>query len=834
MASQHENSQVNILCNTDKPPKQSPARTQRKRASKACLACRARKIRCDVSVHGKPCMNCRVAGGECVVTARPSKYSFWPKKAAQRSNDEHRITPLSPVSRLGRDGLSETNSSHPQARSPGSQPQSLRSNETCGNSPFLGDINTDFWQSISNSSPSLPGQGTGILAWYDTQAHVDLSVLLNTDEQNQTSPTSEALNGSLLQEICGILGAGQTRTTLTNHSRHPLIKLDDFSQNAAQDIEFMRAHGCFLIPVAPALGEFMQHYFLHVHPMLPMLDEAASWNAFDGVTSTPSLDFPISIFTFQAMLFACCSFVPLDVLRAVGLGSIREARKVLCRRAKLLFDFNGKRDPVATAQGALLLSYSPDTNDRTTNTSWLGIAIQNARKANAHAYNVIPTMTEHERLRKKRLFWCCILRDRILPLGVRRSIYITNAHFDFANNPALTVDDLKGEITRSRVYDARTKQLLAELAVSLCGLAVALTDVIMILYPVDQLPVSSIASDAAPRVQSHIDRARSSLTRWYESTIVRFPTPAGIGDAHGSLVLYTNLMYLYYHSAKMALCHHELLVWKVGNGRLDSSAPQLHQAKGSLESEAACITDIVKELLQLKLIKYLPITAVAYIALPLALSILDVKLSLTDVQSATRQRRLQIFAEAMKSLQAYYDGTDRVSDAIERLVHHLAAAPGPSSSFEGHTRQQPSRQTKQKHPVSEWSDILDRLPGCYLRIAVTLDLAISTGEYPDEQAFPAWLQTRSLASCLPLCGAVRGREGESRRMDSRVEEYPEYSSSSSQPRALQWCNGEHPAGVSVSRLEVEGTLNNDTAALEPDARDWLLDAQIYGVLQDFY
>jgi hypothetical protein len=53
---------------------EQPVRTApRKRAPKACLACRARKVRCDVSLCGTPCMNCRINGGDCMVIGRPTK-----------------------------------------------------------------------------------------------------------------------------------------------------------------------------------------------------------------------------------------------------------------------------------------------------------------------------------------------------------------------------------------------------------------------------------------------------------------------------------------------------------------------------------------------------------------------------------------------------------------------------------------------------------------------------------------------------------------------------------------------------------------------------------------
>jgi hypothetical protein len=45
----------------------------RKRAAKACLSCRARKVRCDVSLRGAPCMNCHLDNEKCVVTGRASR-----------------------------------------------------------------------------------------------------------------------------------------------------------------------------------------------------------------------------------------------------------------------------------------------------------------------------------------------------------------------------------------------------------------------------------------------------------------------------------------------------------------------------------------------------------------------------------------------------------------------------------------------------------------------------------------------------------------------------------------------------------------------------------------
>ena len=61
---------------TQSPPKRRSStanlgnngRTVKRRASKACHCCRARKVRCDVIESGTPCTNCRLDQVECVVS----------------------------------------------------------------------------------------------------------------------------------------------------------------------------------------------------------------------------------------------------------------------------------------------------------------------------------------------------------------------------------------------------------------------------------------------------------------------------------------------------------------------------------------------------------------------------------------------------------------------------------------------------------------------------------------------------------------------------------------------------------------------------------------------
>lgn len=145
---------------------------------------------------------------------------------------------------------------------------------------------------------------------------------------------------------------------------------------------------------------------------------------------------------------------------------------------------------------------------------------------------------------KKRLWWCCLLRDRILPLGVRRPLQITHDHFN-ARLGGLTEDDLSEDIGKSQVYDTETQKILAKIQIAQCKLAVEMTDVITILYPADSsLPLTSACKEDFKRASIDSERCRSKLIDWYDSVhswVSRIPK-----DSHPSVTLYTSLMYIYY------------------------------------------------------------------------------------------------------------------------------------------------------------------------------------------------------------------------------------------------------------------------------------------------
>ncbi|PNH44324.1 hypothetical protein VD0004_g3339 [Verticillium dahliae] len=741
----------------------APAKT-RKRAPKACLSCRARKVRCDVSQRGRPCMNCYLDSESCVVTGRASRLRPPPEDAGKTQSsypphqgDEthqhaadtaatHHVNP--PVVRDDGKGLHEhstasrdlasrelaglVDDSSPEAIGEASQPKSIENHGSCHHDH----------QPPKTSHTNNPAATSTKGAFANT---FSVSNSFNPLPATQWTSTSEQPQKSIL-------------TSDVTYSYYPFLAIGNIHYIPPQDVNFLELQGCLRMPTRAILDEFVQQYFLHVHPMLPLLNEGDFWDMYCNGGSKSLQQERISLLVFQAMLFSTANFVSRQSIKALGYATIRAARASFYRRAKLLYDLETESSPLSIAQAALLLTHwsAPASHSfRKPNTQWLAIAIQNAKTAEAHHYDAAPT---HIQNTLKRLWWCCITRDRIMGLGIRRPLHITRAHFDFDKNSILGYADLSDEIERSRVYNPGTKRCLAEILEQLVELCVVLTDILILVFPIDDSP--GWGRELKTEEQDKLREYKIDLRRWYKSATLRFPMFGGGSVArmnaggggkefqHDSVILYTNLMYMYYHSSRVVLSHHEVLHLAIAAAAPSfSSIPSrdlaiIGENRHELQDAASGVTECLKELIHLRLARWLPISAVACTALPLVLHILDVKLSSSaqrssgssaidpNTQSALKQHRLNILIEAMKTYQPQYDGVDLVSETIRHIVNLAQIDPpadGANNQADGSA-------------ISDWTDILASQPSSYLRLALTMDLALSKGRLPEDGDFPVSLR----------------------------------------------------------------------------------------------
>lgn len=214
------------------------------------------------------------------------------------------------------------------------------------------------------------------------------------------------------------------------------------------------------------------------------------------------------------------------------------------------------------AQAALLLSHwcpSSGHDDEKTNSTWLRVAIQHARAAGADCHP--PNAVQHSCIDTllggnkqnilKRIWWCCVIRDRIIALYLRRGIQITQRNFDFVSNRALGFEDLSDETLSSRVFSANTKRDLITIVALMVELCVCLTDVLQLVYPLTDFAL--LGDEDSSRKLAKVRNSRKALLAWETKARRIFPRAVQSPDLpfetrpyEHAVILYTNLIWIYY------------------------------------------------------------------------------------------------------------------------------------------------------------------------------------------------------------------------------------------------------------------------------------------------
>ncbi|KAF4448686.1 hypothetical protein F53441_7940 [Fusarium austroafricanum] len=529
------------------------------------------------------------------------------------------------------------------------------------------------------------------------------------------------------------------------HPDYAFLQIPDTKDLLPQDLAFLVSQGCFVVPQRAALDDFLRQYFLHVHPMLPLLNEKDFWLSYNSVDSDVEYEMPMLV--LQGILFISSGFVSSETIKMLGFEDVHQAKLAFYRRAKLLYDFSVEKSCIAIAQASLLLAHTHliprcIAGNKPLGSIWLGIAISYARVAKAHCYSSLRPNKDTEvakvqKLRNtlKRLWWCCIICDRLLPLTSRQSIKITPANFSFSCSK-LGSADLCDELYNSDVYDSTTKTLHAELLSRLVDLCVVLTDVLTVTSVLYNNPSWMLSG----RMEAGKDTSlcQMELSRWYNSF---GETKATLDERMSeeispapSIILFKNLIEMYYHSARLSVCHYNIL--RSSLLPPSQSDSQLRRQSEDLQGSASRVTECLLEFDRLGLSRWLPMTAIGCTAFPLALQMIDVELlrpkKPTSPQEGVvltqKEKHVDNLLKQMKSYKKKYYITDWVMRAIRHVVE-LARQRSPA----------PMASEDDSSP-SSCLDMLKTRPSYYLRLVMTLDMSISNGRLPDECDFPPSLR----------------------------------------------------------------------------------------------
>ncbi|PTB72617.1 N-terminal binuclear Zn cluster-containing/DNA binding domain-containing protein [Trichoderma longibrachiatum ATCC 18648] len=635
----------------------------RRRASKACLHCRQRKVRCDVTLRGVPCLNCQLDHQSCAVQERKSKRTL--------SNSKHAFhKECSPILEgISAGGVHDTPS---------------------------GIDSIDQWaKRLSTLTPvSLKGSPIDTFNAPQNEAKSGENLCINLDgfSPGTAFTVSQLHTGGQSTEkstACNVFADQSTATmdgaVYSNVETLPFIRSPDLSHISALDIRFMQLNGCFNLPRMPILNEFVRIYFLHVHPIIPLFDEGEFWDSYSCTNEQK-----MSLLVFQAIIFAACA---------------------------ILYDFEIESDPVSLGQATVLFTFWPGSlrsGPSKQNSQWLSKAIGHAKSLRAHhltsntgrdKFLNIPPQT---RTSLRRLWWCCYVRDRIIALGLRRALRIPEKY------PTLDMGDFEDEIHRSRVYNAESKRRFFDIFMLISRLCVVVTDLLK-LCSISEHGLECETNISVTNRQEAIANCTTQLQEWYDSARQQFPDDAELpGIQPHFVIIQTNLMFTYYFAAKLAIFHQEIF-YAVRDSEDASGDGPYPALAGKSDQVRDAVDNVVKHLanpVRLGLAQYLPISVVAFVAMPLMMLIINAKfmaLGVANARAEVHRQQLHSLISLIKQCHPRLDGIDAVCVTIRRLTE-LAQARFILGSA--------SRTT-------ECLDLIDHKPLEYLRLFLNLDLNLS-------------------------------------------------------------------------------------------------------------
>ncbi|KAL6407386.1 putative c6 transcription factor protein [Ilyonectria robusta] len=402
--------------------------TTRHRSTRACNCCRNRKVRCDVSCDGVPCTNCRLNGVDCIVTES--------NRARKEASPTHHIREItadeSPLRQL-----------------------------TKGKGAKRYRVKFDKSEALLNE---LAGQRRH-------NPPAASSDCIYVEAQAQPSDRTQ-------------LHPSKRRAETTRHSPHNVTKkpqscLPPYIRRlpahiTSQDMEYLANKGALTIPDDELRNELLRTYITIIFPFLPAMDFMAFLESIllgDG-------DNPVSLLLFQAVMFASVNLVDFKFLKARGFSSRKKARETFFDRVRLLYGLDCEPDHLTLIESLLLMTYWHDCppDDERDAWYWMGIVLTLAQAMNLHRDPEaldIPARDKHVR---RRVWWACLIQDRLLALGIRRPIRIHDGEYDVA---MLTLNDFEiyapSQPLVDLVRDPRITGANAERRIAMCTMCIELT-----------------------------------------------------------------------------------------------------------------------------------------------------------------------------------------------------------------------------------------------------------------------------------------------------------------------------------------------------------------------
>ncbi|KAI1424411.1 fungal-specific transcription factor domain-containing protein [Xylaria sp. FL1777] len=664
------------------------AKVTKRRAARACVSCRARKVRCDV-VEGAPCGNCRWDGVECVVqeSRRRKKGLFNTTSATSHIGNNCAPHHQHTEAHL----LKAKTTPSPIAIASAASAQSLQhSTELSQNSALNIAANKLGQQSghdrVEAHAPHLQCQRPSLMS----------SLQLENSQGSRypsifpQPPTRQSNSSSGADAGVDAVKAAQ----LPKPPDHSDVFSQEYgflrplpSKFAPEDVDYLRAKGALSMPSLAFQKALLEAYVEYVHPYMPLLDLHSFLgivDAYDGSRGQTSL------FLYQAVMFCATAFVSNKDLKEAGYASRKVARRAFFSKARLLYDFDYENDRLLLVQGLLLMTYWYETPDDQKDTwHWMGVAISLGHTIGLHRNPANTNMSPQRRKLWKRIWWSCFMRDRLIALGMRRPTRIKDEDFDV---PMLEEDDfdikpLSDDIQVvgpecTLLRDVGMQRELAQMCIAKAKLSLCVSHMLKAQYSVlvrtKTHPESMTHSTMMLLPNKQLDNMENivqcdnELMKWAESLPesckYRPLSPLDVQNGRGVIALQRNLLHMVYFTTVSAL--HRPLFLPSSPREVQQSPSQVQQQISRIRvcSSAVQITRMVAELSALHLDRFLPTTGVTVILPAMIIHMIEMKNPSQVVQVAAH-KSFQQCMRVMTRLRDTYSAADYAVAFVNAAMH---------------------------------------------------------------------------------------------------------------------------------------------------------------------
>ncbi|KIW90287.1 uncharacterized protein Z519_08931 [Cladophialophora bantiana CBS 173.52] len=368
-----------------------------RRATQACLRCRSRKVRCDVTHKAGYCTNCLLDGAECRVM-----------KCRRRGHKttEHYALQISDNSDANRNANTRKTVIAGEGAFMVEQPP---------DTPGETRRSPDEWEDRDSNRPDASlrdlrqSKATrGELVPRTSESH---GFILSLSEQpelplpNDIAPQDE----SSLDRNDGLLSAPSTPPPLPQSDSGALPDfIEAFPLRGPGDLEFLRQRAVFALPPQQLQRVIMDRFTEFVHPLLPILDLPT----FRSVIFGEKPGQRVSLLLFHAVMFAGVGAVESDIVLRQAYMSKTTARQTFYEKAKTLFELETEKDRIVICQASLFLIGWASRSNLKDATYWLGTAIAQAHVLKLHRSEPASLMNPAKQQRKRnlrRILWWSIL-----------------------------------------------------------------------------------------------------------------------------------------------------------------------------------------------------------------------------------------------------------------------------------------------------------------------------------------------------------------------------------------------------------------------------------------